>query len=205
MAEGTAPWICSGYHSGLETEQDSGGPVQERGHNPTTPSCSRAWGVCGGDEVGGEGPGRLARAEGRGAAAVDPHLKLGGDAMCSPRNGEAAGGDAVPPPRPPLSRSAILRHSPGHPDGARRGGSSGRGEGGGSAARAGLWLGRRAGAPAQGWARLRTARRSRGWRERPRARPRVPAGGSCAPPQPRPAGALRGAGVATPRLGPAPP
>lgn len=78
-------------------------------------------------------------AEGRGAAARDSHLKLGGDAMCSPRNGEEAGGDAAPPPRPPLSRSAILPHSPGHPGGARRGGGGkggggGGGEGGGDAA-----------------------------------------------------------------------
>lgn len=80
---------------------------------------------------------RSVSAEGRGTEARDSHLKLGGDAMWSPRNGEAAGGDAAPPLGPPLSRSAIPRHSPGHPGGARRGGGGGGsgGEGGGGAAR----------------------------------------------------------------------
>ena len=167
-------------------------------------------------ELGARGsgsPGRSILAEGRGAAAGVSHLKLGGDAMCSPRNGEAAGGDAAPPPRPPLSRSAILPHSPGHPGGARRGGGGGGGggggEGGGGAAR-----GRRrgylagegaAGAPAQGRAQFQTAQRSRDWRERHRARPRVPCRGlvrpapcpaSSAPPRAR---ALQGAEVAAPR------
>ena len=143
-------------------------------------------------ELGARGsgsPGRSILAEGRGAAAGVSHLKLGGDAMCSPRNGEAAGGDAAPPPRPPLSRSAILPHSPGHPGGARRGGGGGGGggggEGGGGAAR-----GRRrgylagegaAGAPAQGRAQFQTAQRSRDWRERHRARPRVPCRGLVRP------------------------
>lgn len=87
----------------------------EEAPSPRRPPVPGVWAARVG--AGGGGPGRSARAAGRGAAAGDSHLKLGGDAMCSPRNGEAAGGDAAPPPRPPLSRSAILRHSPGHPGG----------------------------------------------------------------------------------------
>lgn len=140
--------------------------------------------------------------------------------MCSPRNGEAAGGDAAPPPRPPLSRSAILPHSPGHPGGARRGGGGGcGGEGGTGAAR-----GRRRGD------RLGTARRAHlrraGRGSRPRAAlgtgasaseraPGSSAGLGYAPPRPAPYPgappprcALQGAEVAAPRspeFGPAPP
>lgn len=152
--------------------------------------------------AGGQGargrPGRSARAEWRGAAAGDSHLKLGGDAMCSPRNGEAAGGDAAPPPRPPLSRSAILRRSPGHPGGARRRGGGCEGGGGGGEGGGGAARGRRrrgapagagaAGAPAQGRARLRTARRSLDWRELCRAPPGPRRGlARSAPPRPGPA------------------
>jgi hypothetical protein len=140
---------------------------------------------------GGGQHGQLSGPKGGALAARDSHLKLGGDAMCSPRNGEAAGGDAAPPPRPPLSRSAIPGHSPGHPGGARRGG----GEGGGGAARRppppprGLGWGGRGSGP-------RTAREPA--ESAPRAPP-GPAGVSWPRPWPRPrSGALQGAEASAP-------
>lgn len=152
--------------------------------------CCRLW-----------GEGSLSRsvpAKGRGTAAGDSHLKLGGDAMCSPRNGEAAGGDAAPPPRPPLSRSAILPHSPGHPGGARCGGSGeggggGRGEGGGGVARGLRRCRRRDPAGRARRAHLRKAARGSGLRtalgtgaSAPARAPGPWPGVSCAPPSPRP-------------------
>lgn len=128
-----------------------------------------------------EAPGQ---AEGRGARGRYAHLKLGGDAMCSPRNGEAAGGDAAPPPRP-LSRSAIPGRSPGHPGGARRGRQRRRrrrwrrrrGEEAAAAAGLGLgWGGRGSGPRAALPAAPARA---------PRARPRA-GWGLVAPPPPRP-------------------
>ena len=119
---------------------------------------------------------------------LDPYLKLGGDAMCSPRNGEAAGGDAAPPPRP-LSRSAIPGCSPGHPGGERRGRRRRRRrrqqrrrvEEAAAAAGFGLsWGGRGSGQRAASPAAPARA---------PRARPRA-GWGLVAPPPPRPAPAL---------------
>lgn len=150
-----------------------GAVSRERTPSPGCPvvpgfwGCVVGWGgvcvcvcVCWRLGVGGS-VNRSVRAKGRGTAAGESHLKLGGDAMCSPRNGEAAGGDAAPPPRPPLSRSAILPHSPVHPGGARCGGSGegGGGEGGGGAARG---LRRRRGAPAGRTLRAHLRRAVRG-------------------------------------------
>lgn len=138
----------------------------------------------------GGSPGRMGQAAG-------PHLKLGGDAMCSPRNGETACGDAAPPPRPPLSRSAILGPSPGHPGGARRGGGGGGGPGAGRGGAAGGQAGTRAGTTCAG----------QGAASRPRARARLRTlvGGPCAPPRPAPGPALPGAVLGAEVLGFPPP
>lgn len=81
--------------------------------------CSR-WGAL--PRAGGRGsPERVPRGDG------GRYLKLGGEARCSPRKGEEAGGDAAP-----FSRSAILWLSPcrrraGGREGGREGGMKGGG------------------------------------------------------------------------------
>lgn len=155
---------------------------------------------------------------GRGGRRASPEIGRRRDVQPQERGGGRRGRG------PPAQAAALsLRHSPAQPWPSgrsaarrrrrlRRGRRHRRGERPPPRGSAGDCA---AGAPAQGRARLQTARRSRDWRERLRARSRVlgrawvrPAPPRPLPGSPPPRCALQGAEVAAPRspeFGPAPP